>query len=125
MPANFVQESRDDFDAEVERIKRHVDTVNRLGIKHMRHDVTAFTLPPEKMGIDYVETHLDMIVEGCRQIADYADRYGITTTIENHGVSVQASDRVQRVLQAVDRPNFKTTWISATFCALTSSRWSA
>lgn len=109
MPANFVQESRDAFDVEVERIKRHVDTVNRLGMKHMRHDVTAFTLPPEKMGIDYVETHLDMIVEGCRLIADYADFYGITTTIENHGVSVQASDRVQRVLQAVDRLNFKTT----------------
>ncbi|MBX4148726.1 sugar phosphate isomerase/epimerase family protein [Paenibacillus lautus] len=109
MPANFVQESRGDFDSEVERIKRHVDTVNRLGMKHMRHDVTAFTLPPEKMGIDYVETHLDRIVEGCRLIADYAAGYGITTTIENHGVSVQASDRVQRVLQAVDRPNFKTT----------------
>ncbi|WP_231888071.1 hypothetical protein [Paenibacillus glucanolyticus] len=39
----FVQEGRDDFEAKVERIKRHVDTVRRLGIKHMRHDVTAFT----------------------------------------------------------------------------------
>lgn len=109
MPANFVHESKEAFDAEVERIKRHVDTVHRLGIKHMRHDVTAFTLPPEKTGIDYVEDNLEQIVNGCRQIADYAARYGITTTIENHGVSVQASDRVQRVLKAVDRPNFKTT----------------
>jgi sugar phosphate isomerase/epimerase len=109
MPANFVHESKEAFDAEVERIKRHVDTVHRLGIKHMRHDVTAFTLPPEKTGIDYVEDNLEQIVNGCRQIADYAARYGITTTIENHGVSVQASDRVQRVLKAVDRTNFKTT----------------
>lgn len=109
MPANFVQESKEAFDAEMERVKRHVDTVHRLGIKHMRHDVTAFTLPPEKTGIDYVEDHIEQIVNGCRQIADYAARYGITTTIENHGVSVQASDRVQRVLMAVDRPNFKTT----------------
>lgn len=109
MPANFVQESKEAFDAEVERVKRHVDTVHRLGIKHMRHDVTAFTLPPEKTGIDYVEDNIEQIVNGCRQIADYAARYGITTTIENHGVSVQASDRVQRVLKAVDRPNFKTT----------------
>ncbi|OOC61476.1 sugar phosphate isomerase/epimerase family protein [Paenibacillus ihbetae] len=109
MPANFVQESDEAFEAEVNRIKSHVDTVHRLGMKHMRHDVTAFTLPPEKTGIDYVEGHLGQIVNGCRQIADYAARYGITTTIENHGVSVQASDRVQRVLQAVDRPNFKTT----------------
>lgn len=109
MPANFVQESDEAFEAEVNRIKSHVDTVHRLGMKHMRHDVTAFTLPTEKTGIDYVEGHLGQIVNGCRQIADYAARYGITTTIENHGVSVQASDRVQRVLQAVDRPNFKTT----------------
>ncbi|ANY71151.1 sugar phosphate isomerase [Paenibacillus ihbetae] len=109
MPANFVQESDEAFEAEVNRIKSHVDTVHRLGMKHMRHDVTAFTLPPEKTGIDYVEGHLGQIVNGCRQIADYAARYGITTTIENHGVSVQASDRVQRVLQAVDRTNFKTT----------------
>ncbi len=109
MPANFVQETSAAFEAEIERIKRHVDTVHRLGMKHMRHDVTAFTLPPEKWGIDYLEEHLNQIVEGCRQIADYAAGYGITTTIENHGVSVQASDRVQRVLRAVDRPNFKTT----------------
>lgn len=55
------------------------------------------------------ETHLKWIVEGCRQIADYAAQFDITTTIENHGVSVQASDRVQRVLQAVNRQNFRTT----------------
>lgn len=109
MPANFVQETEAEFEAEMERVKRHVDTVNRLGMKHMRHDVTAFTLPPEKRGIDYLESNLIPIVEGCRRIADYASKFGITTTIENHGMSVQASDRVQRVLQAVDRPNFKTT----------------
>lgn len=109
MPANFVQETQEAFEAEMERVKRHVDTVHRLGMKHMRHDVTAFTLPPEKWGIDYLEDNLAQIVEGCRRIADYAAQYGITTTIENHGVSVQASDRVQRVLRAVDRPNFKTT----------------
>lgn len=109
MPANFVQEGEEAFEAEMNRVKRHVDTVHRLGMKHMRHDVTAFTLPAEKHGIDYLESNLAQIVEGCRIIADYAAQYGITTTIENHGVSVQASDRVQRVLQAVNRPNFKTT----------------
>ncbi|SMF80263.1 Sugar phosphate isomerase/epimerase [Paenibacillus uliginis N3/975] len=109
MPANFVQEGEEAFETEMERVKRHVDTVHRLGMKHMRHDVTLFTLPPEKHGINYLEDNLEQIVKGCRIIADYAAQFGITTTIENHGVSVQASDRVQRVLQAVDRPNFKTT----------------
>ncbi|KKI89035.1 sugar phosphate isomerase [Bacillus sp. SA1-12] len=109
LPANFVQETEEEFEAEVSRLKEHVDLLDRMGIKHMRHDVTAFTLPPEKMTIEYFENSLPQIIEGSRRIADYAAQFGITTTIENHGVAVQHSDRVQRVLQAVDRPNFKTT----------------
>ncbi|MBB6729844.1 sugar phosphate isomerase/epimerase family protein [Cohnella zeiphila] len=109
MPANFVQDGEEAFQAEVARVKEHVDLLRRLGIKHMRHDVTAFTLPPEKMTIQWFEENLAWMVRGSRMIADYAAPYGITTTIENHGFSVQASDRVQRVLQAVNRPNFKTT----------------
>ena len=109
MPANFVQETEEEFEAEVARLKEHVDLLVRMGIKHMRHDVTAFTLPPEKRTIEYFEASLPLIVKGSRLIADYAAQFGITTTIENHGVAVQHSDRVQRVLLAVDRPNFKTT----------------
>ncbi|RKN72956.1 sugar phosphate isomerase/epimerase family protein [Paenibacillus ginsengarvi] len=109
MPANFVQETEEAFEEEVQRVKLHVDIVNRMGVKHMRHDVTAFTLPPERMTIAWFEDSLPLIVKGSRMIADYAAQFGITTTIENHGFSVQASDRVQRVLRAVDRPNFKTT----------------
>ncbi|OAS18001.1 sugar phosphate isomerase/epimerase family protein [Paenibacillus oryzisoli] len=109
MPANFVQETEEAFEAEIARVQLHVDLVNRLGMKHMRHDVTAFTLPSDKMTIQWFEANLHAMVRGSRLIADYAAQYGITTTIENHGFSVQASDRVQRVLTEVDRPNFKTT----------------
>jgi sugar phosphate isomerase/epimerase len=109
MPANFVQDTEEAFEAEVMRIKEHVDLVARLGMMHMRHDVTAFTIPPEQMTIGWLEKSLPLIVQGSRRIADYATQYGITTTVENHGFSVQASDRVQRVLLAVDRPNFRTT----------------
>ena len=109
MPTNFIQESEEAFEAEVARVKMHVDLLNRMGIKHMRHDVSTFTVPVEQTTIEYFENNLDVMVEGSRQIADYAAQFGITTTIENHGWLVQASDRVQRVLQAVNRPNFKTT----------------
>ncbi|WP_195571318.1 sugar phosphate isomerase/epimerase family protein [Paenibacillus sp. 1001270B_150601_E10] len=109
MPANFVQETEEAFQEEVARLKQHVDLIERLGMKHMRHDVTAFTLPKEKMTIQWMEESLPLIVRGSQLIADYAATKGITTTIENHGFSVQASDRVQRVLHAVNRPNFKTT----------------
>ena len=109
MPANFVQDTEEMFDEEVARVKLHVDLVDRLGMKHMRHDVTAFTIPQEKMTIEWFEDHLHLMVRGSQLIADYAAQYGITTTIENHGFSVQSSDRVQRVLHEVARPNFKTT----------------
>lgn len=109
LPANFVQQTQEEFDQEVERLKQHVDIVKRLGIKIMRHDVTAFQLKPEEMTIHYFEKHLAKLVEGSQLIADYAAQYGITTTIENHGFNVQSSDRVQRVIHAVNRTNFKTT----------------
>lgn len=109
LPGNFVHDTEEEFEAEVERLKEHVDLINRMGIKHMRHDVIAFTLPPEKRTIAHFEKSLPKIVEGSQRIADYAAQFGITTTIENHGAAVQHSDRVQRVIEAVDRPNFKTT----------------
>ncbi|MFF2753340.1 sugar phosphate isomerase/epimerase family protein [Psychrobacillus sp. NPDC058041] len=109
LPANFVQETEEAFDEEVARLKQHVDIVNRLGIKIMRHDVTAFTLQPEEMTIQYFEKHFSKMVKGSQLIADYATQFGITTTIENHGFNVQTSDRVQSVIHAVNRDNFKTT----------------
>lgn len=109
MPANFVQETAKEFDEEVERIKKHVELLHRMGIKHMRHDVTAFTLPPEKRTIKYFEANLSKMVKGSRLIADYAAQFDIATSVENHGMAVQHSDRVQRVVEAVDRTNFKTT----------------
>ena len=47
LPANFVQETDEALLEEVDRLKKHVDIVNRMGIKIMRHDVTAFNLQPE------------------------------------------------------------------------------
>ncbi|MDQ0857172.1 sugar phosphate isomerase/epimerase [Bacillus sp. V2I10] len=109
LPANFIQETEQAFIEEVDRLKKHVDVVNRMGIKIMRHDVTAFRLEQEEMTIHYFEEHFEQMVRGSQLIADYADQFGITTTIENHGFNVQSSDRVQRVLHAVKRDNFKTT----------------
>lgn len=109
IPANFIQATEEAFYTEVERVKTHVDVVQQMGIKVMRHDLTGFSRKPEEISIHYFEEHLKEMVLGSQLIADYATKYGITTTIENHGFNVQASDRVQRVLRAVNRDNFKTT----------------
>lgn len=105
--ANFIQDSEELFNEQVAMLKRHVDVVHGLGIKLMRHDVASRPVP--QTSIFQFEKDLDRMVEGVRQVADYAAGFGITTSVENHGFFVQASDRVQRLIHEVDRENFKTT----------------
>ncbi|MGE7842431.1 sugar phosphate isomerase/epimerase family protein [Lysinibacillus sp. NPDC093712] len=109
LPANFIQDTEEAFLVEVERLKKHVDVVHHMGINIMRHDVTLFTLPKEQTTIHYYNEHFEAMVRGCQLIADYAKQFNITTTIENHGFNVQTSDRVQQLVHAVNKDNFKTT----------------
>lgn len=105
--ANFITETEEAFHAEIERVKREVDIANRLGVKFMRHDVAS--RPISETTIKNFEQDLPKLTVACQEIADYANGYGITTSVENHGFYVQASDRVQSLINHVDRPNFKTT----------------
>lgn len=109
LPANFIQDTEEAFLEEVKRLKKHIDVVHHMGIHIMRHDVTLFTLPKEQTSIHYYNEHFEEMVRGCQLIADYAKQFNITTTIENHGFNVQTSDRVQQLIHAVNRDNFKTT----------------
>lgn len=105
--ANFVGKSEAEYDKEIEQTMKHVDIAHALGCKLMRHDVASRPIP--ETSIAQFEEDLPKIVEACRRVADYAAQYGITTSVENHGFFVQASDRVQRLIHEVGRDNYKTT----------------
>jgi len=105
---NLVQDSEEAYQTELARIRTHVDLTHRLGIKRMRCDVLPFRADPMHMDYPFFEAHLADFVRGLGEIADYALGFGITVAIENHGFCLQASERVQRVLFAVNRSNFKT-----------------
>lgn len=105
--ANFITETEEAFQAEIDRVKKEVDIANRLGAKFMRHDVATRPIP--ETTIQNFEADLPKLAAACQEIADYASQYGITTSVENHGFYIQASDRVQSLINHVDRPNFKTT----------------
>lgn len=105
--ANFITDSEKAFQAEIERVKKEVDIANRLGVKFMRHDVGSRPIP--ETTIKQFEADVPKLAVACREITDYAHNYGITTSVENHGYYIQASDRVQSLINHVDRPNFKTT----------------
>jgi sugar phosphate isomerase/epimerase len=103
--ANFADKTDGEIAAEIERVKREVDVCAALGIKRMRHDVAS----SKDLSITHFLDELPRLVEACREIADYAAGFGITTSVENHGYFIQHSDRVQALVKAVDRENFRTT----------------
>ncbi len=92
--------------AEVERLKRHIDVAAKLHLKYMRHDISSFRRPLESNTPVAFEREFPIAVECCRELSEYAEQYGITTLVENHGFFVNGSDRVIRLIEAVDRDNF-------------------
>ncbi|MFH5185909.1 sugar phosphate isomerase/epimerase family protein [Paenibacillus sp. TAB 01] len=109
--ANFVTDSEEAYRQEIDRVLREVDTAAQLGVKRMRHDVAR----SEDTSISHYSRQLDRLAAACRTIADYAAKHNIVTSVENHGYFIQASDRVQMLLHAVDRPNFRTTLDTGNF----------
>lgn len=107
LPANFIKEDQRQYELEIERVKKHVQIAARLGVKRMRHDVAS--RPISECTVQQLETDWEQLVYACRIVADYAAEYGITTSVENHGYHLQGSDRILRLIHAVDRPNFKIT----------------
>ncbi|RAV08642.1 sugar phosphate isomerase/epimerase family protein [Paenibacillus contaminans] len=103
--SNFLTEEPEAYKAEIERVKKQVDVANALGVKLMRHDVAN----RKDLSIKQFLSELELLAAACREVADYAAQYGITTSVENHGYFIQYSDRVQALVEAVGRPNFKTT----------------
>jgi sugar phosphate isomerase/epimerase len=105
--AQFIQPSEAEYEAEIARVMKHVDIGSRLGVRRIRHD--AGFRPPEEATIEQFEIDLPKMAGACRRVADHAARYGITTSVENHGYHVQHSDRVRRLIATVDRPNYRWT----------------
>ena len=92
---------------EVERLKKQVEVAAAFGVKFMRHDVAW--RPIEQTSYDQFEEDLAFVVDACREVADYAAQFGITTSVENHGYHFQGSERVYRLVKLVNRDNFRTT----------------
>ena len=105
--ANFVQPDAAAVAKEIERVKAQVEIAAKLGVTRMRHD--CGWRPQPECTYENFNREVEIFADACGQIADKAKTYGIVTSIENHGFYVQGSERVQRVILAVNRDNFRTT----------------
>ncbi len=103
--ADFLKGSDGDLQAEIERVKAEVDIAEILGVPGMRHDASS-GWPAEHVGPKSFDAALPRLAEGCRAVTEYAAGKGIKTMIENHGWFCQESVRVEKLVNAVDHPNF-------------------
>ncbi|MEO7348889.1 MAG: sugar phosphate isomerase/epimerase family protein [Terrimesophilobacter sp.] len=106
VPADFLG-SPEQVKNSVDRLKRHIDVAAELGITLFRHDVAKWA--HKAKDVAEFESLLPRMVAHSKEIAQYASQYGITTSIENHGLLMNGSERVRRLIYLVDEPNFKTT----------------
>lgn len=101
--ADFINGSGGDTGAEIARVKGKIDVAQILGVKQVRHDCTAGVKNGRFHSFDAL---LPQLVEACREVTEYAASKGIRTMVENHGFFCQDSDRVEKLVNAVNHENF-------------------
>lgn len=92
-----------DVDKEVENVKHMIDIAEILGAPTLRHDV-AYVYPEGQPQDFYL--YVDQIADRAREITEYAAKKGIKTCTENHGYIAQAPDRVEKLINTVNHPNY-------------------
>lgn len=103
--ADFLNGSGGDWKAEAERLKNEVRVAQILGAPGMRHDATG-GFPADRKGARGFDDALPVLVKGCRAVTEFAADLGVKTMVENHGFFCQDSERVEKLMNGVNHPNF-------------------
>ena len=106
---NLLMTDEKDQQAEIERIKRHIDVAEKLGIGRMRFDVASFRRPFSTNTLHNFNLEFPQMVKNGTILVDYAGAKGIHIVMENHGFFINGSERVLRLIEAINRPNLKMT----------------
>ena len=93
-----------DIKDEIAKVKRNIDIAEAYGCPIFRHDISG-GFPSHIEGKTYDDA-IEIIAPAVREITKYAEEKGIVTTTENHGYFSQDSDRVEKLIRAVNEKNF-------------------
>ena len=107
--ADLISDDPEVRKSEIARVKLHIDAAERLGLKWMRHDIASFRRPFSSNTPENFEKYFPLMLEGIRELYEYADKKGIATTLENHGFFCNGADRLIRLINASGCPNLKMT----------------
>lgn len=98
---NLLAETEEERENELNGIYHHLDIAKMLDVKLFRYDV-GYSLP-KFISFDKA---LEMVVPYMKKIADYGEKIGIMTMIENHGMAFQDWERIEKTYNAVNHKNF-------------------
>ncbi|QQA43172.1 sugar phosphate isomerase/epimerase family protein [Pelagovum pacificum] len=99
--------SAEERQAQIDRAKSYVELCAHLGVGFLRFDVVPWPLRLENYA--QFEREFPSIVAVCREIAEHGETHGVMTSIEDHGFFMNGSERVRRLIHAVDHPFFRMT----------------
>jgi sugar phosphate isomerase/epimerase len=103
--ADFLNPPQGSLEDEIERVKEEVRVAHALGSPLIRHDATR-GFDNAAPGPKDFDTALPTLLKGCRAVTEFAASLGVRTSIENHGYFCQDSARVEKLVCAVNHPNF-------------------
>jgi len=104
--ANFLHLSQPDWEAEITRVKAHINVAHEMGATTFRCDCSAYRRDAEMNSIEAFYDDLPTIVKSYEVLCAHAKPFGITILIENHGFHVNGSDRVRHIIKSVKSDNF-------------------
>lgn len=90
---------------EIQRVKDKVDVAAAYGCSMMRHDATPGYPASVKHGRSFNHV-LPILVEAYREVTEYAETKGVKTSVENHGFFIQDPERIEKLVDSVNHPNF-------------------
>jgi sugar phosphate isomerase/epimerase len=104
--ANFLMISNEEFDAEIVRIKKHIDAGAELGVSTIRCDSAGYRRPIAENTIEKFIEELPVITRAYEELCAYAKGKDIKILLENHGFHANGGDRVRLILKSVKADNF-------------------
>jgi sugar phosphate isomerase/epimerase len=104
--ADFLMKTEAERQAEIDRVKSHMDASVQLGVSTFRCDCAEYRRPIEQNTIETFLDELPVIVECYEALCAYAQKYGIKILLENHGFHANGCERVRLILKNVKKSNF-------------------
>ena len=104
--ANFLQINQEEYQAEITRVKSHIDISGQLKIPTMRIDCAGYRRPIETNTTENFQRELSAILDTYSLLCDYASQYNLKILIENHGFHVNGAERIRQIITSMNKENF-------------------